>query len=74
MMESFNKFWVVWNPHGGKPTYRHLSFDDAKAEAERLAGASGLNHIFYVLECVGGCAPATPPIEWRVPLERSETF
>lgn len=32
-----NKFWMVWNPNGTMPTYRHDSPDSAVTEAERLA-------------------------------------
>ncbi len=32
-----NPFWLVWNPVGGPPTYKHPSLESAKAEAERLA-------------------------------------
>jgi hypothetical protein len=42
------KFWLVWNPDGSNPTYRHESYAAAQAEAKRLA----LRHPgqeFYVL-------------------------
>ena len=44
-------FYVVWNPRGNSPTYRH-SFDyQARAEAERLAQLNP-GQEFYVLHAV----------------------
>ena len=31
------RFWTVWSPDGGAPTYRHISRQAAVHEAERLA-------------------------------------
>lgn len=42
-------FWLVWQPHGRSPIFRHATDDGAKAEAGRLARENpGLE--FYVLE------------------------
>lgn len=30
-------FWLVWNPSGGRPMFRHSTEEDAKTEAIRLA-------------------------------------
>lgn len=35
--ELRGEFWMVWNPAGRNPTYRHLSESAAVLEAERLA-------------------------------------
>lgn len=43
------KFWMVWNPDGGKPQYRHSYKVNALAEAERLAKTHP-GETFYVLE------------------------
>lgn len=32
-----SSFWMVWNPQGNQPTYKHPTRDSAVAEAERLA-------------------------------------
>jgi hypothetical protein len=42
--------FLVWNPEGRAPSRQHLSLDDARAEAERLAGRNPGSR-FYV------CAP-----------------
>ncbi len=47
-----NPFWLVWNPHGGVPTYKHPSFDSARKEAERLA-AENPDQSFFVLGTQG---------------------
>lgn len=47
-----NPFWLVWNPQGGSPTFKHPTFDSAKAEAERLAKLHP-NQSFYVLGTCG---------------------
>lgn len=44
------QFWMVLGT--GQPTFRHPSFDSAKAEAERLARAVPGSE-FVVLESVG---------------------
>ena len=37
MIHYAAKFWIVWNPAGKNPKFRHTSEDSAKAEAARLA-------------------------------------
>lgn len=44
-------FWMVWNPNGHAPTYRHPSLNAATQEAERLAKANP-GRTFVVLESV----------------------
>lgn len=46
-----DKFWMVWNPDGESPMYKHDSEFDAKKEAERLAVCVP-NGKFYVLEAL----------------------
>jgi len=48
---KMNKFWVVWNPNAGAPTFRHPTREQALAEAERLA-ARNPNAAFVVLEAL----------------------
>lgn len=52
-----NEFWMVWNPAGRSPTFRHTTKAFALAEAERLAkDHPGQN--FYVLQAVSrSCSP-----------------
>ncbi len=45
------KFWIVWQPESGSPTYRHDSLEAATKEAERLAEATRTRE-FFVLEAV----------------------
>lgn len=51
MIKQVNRFWMVLNLAGEAPTYRHRSFDAARAEAERLAQKHP-GQIFVVLEPV----------------------
>lgn len=44
-------FWLVWNPDGGPPTYRHDTQDGAIGEAERLARAHP-GARFFVLQAI----------------------
>lgn len=44
-------FWLVWNPNGRSPTYKHPSVECATAEAERLARIHP-GQTFVVLESV----------------------
>lgn len=38
MNEQRERFWIVWCPTGSEPpTYRHVAYDHAVREAERLA-------------------------------------
>lgn len=43
------KFWMVWNPEGGPPTYKHPTEQSAITEAERLA-MNNPRATFVVLE------------------------
>lgn len=47
-------FWMVWNPQGHAPTYRHPSQEAAAKEAERLARLNP-GHRFHVLEAKAMC-------------------
>jgi hypothetical protein len=48
---SDTDFFVVWNPNGNNPRFRHASLDGAKAEAKCLAAATpGAD--FYVLHAL----------------------
>ena len=51
-------FWMVWNPKGNAPTYRHPSKDAAIQEARRLAMYNP-GQEFYVLRTVA--KTVTPP-------------
>ena len=58
--QPVNKFWLVWNPQGHSPHYRHLTEESARTEAARLARCSPTDH-FYVLEAKSRFE-AAPPI------------
>ena len=59
------RFWLVWNPNGRSPTFRHHSRQSATTEAERLANQNpGLN--FFILEAVAG---RLAPIGEAAPIE-----
>lgn len=51
MDEHPSDFWLVWNPMGGNPAYRHLGSASATVEAERLASLNP-GQEFYVLHAI----------------------
>lgn len=57
-------FFLVWNPNGGNPTYRHKTAEAAKEEAKRLCDANP-GETFFVLEALGkvAAAPVVKP-QW----------
>lgn len=60
---EYPPFWLVWNPAGRAPTYKHTSRGSAKAEAERLANLCP-GETFVVLQSV--CEVERPqPLVWR---------
>ncbi len=56
-------FWVVWNPQGQSPTFRHPSQQVATKEAERLARLNPKQR-FHVLEAKGCCIFDPQPVTW----------
>lgn len=54
-MAMDNTFFVVWQPESGNPQCRHRTYEQAKAEAERLAESSPRRE-FYVLQAVSKSA------------------
>lgn len=54
-------FWMVWNPQGCAPTYKHVTVESAKAEAERLA-KNNPGQRFHVLMLQGTCSYNT--VNW----------
>ncbi len=52
MADPIGRFWMVWNPQGRAPTYRHNSRAAADAEASRLSSANP-GRVFVVLKAVG---------------------
>lgn len=59
--KKHHEFWMVYGHNQRAPTYEHLSYSAAEAEARRLAReAPGIT--FFVLEAKRGFMLATPPI------------
>jgi hypothetical protein len=56
------KFWMVWNPSGRAPTYRHPTKASALDEARRLAESNVGQH-FFVLKAVGGAFAISGPAQ-----------
>lgn len=54
-------FWMVWNPHGQAPTFRHHTAKSAMTEAERLATANP-GQRFHVLEAKSVCVSTS--VRW----------
>lgn len=48
-------FWVVWNPNGQNPRYRHASRLDAEQEAGRLARANPGKEFFVLAAATVVC-------------------
>jgi len=61
--ENKKEIYVIWNPKGQNPRYKHTSLEDAEKEAERLAKANP-NQEFYVLKAVGK-VKGSVSIEWE---------
>lgn len=53
------RFYMVWNPHGRAPTYRHPTYQVAKEEARRLARENPGNR-FIVLGALSFHATRDP--------------
>lgn len=64
---ELEKFWMVYrvdgicNDHNYEPSYRHLSLESAKEEAERLCNLT--KGIFLILEAMELCRLKN--IEWH---------
>lgn len=58
-MHKIERFWLVWNPNGRNPTYRHTTRESAQIEAERLA-ALNPRQSFFVLKAAGGALANQP--------------
>lgn len=65
--ESNSKFWLVWNPNGSSPRFRHLTMESAQTEAQRLARQSP-SDCFIVLEAIARYE-AAPPVQ-ETPLQQ----
>lgn len=57
------ELYVIWNPKGKNPHYKHTSLEDAEKEAERLAKENP-NQEFYVLKAISK-AKGTVKVEWE---------
>lgn len=51
MKELLKTFWVVWNPDGRAPMFKHHNRESAETEAERLAKLNR-GYSFIVLQSV----------------------
>jgi len=54
-MLSQERFWLVWCPDRGEPSIKHLTREEAKFEAVRIATREA--KAVHVLECVGSAYP-----------------
>lgn len=74
------RYWMVHNPSGQCPAFRHDTIESARKEAERLARKTG--QTIVILEATIFCKPVNVPIEWAAvpygasdePLPGPETF
>ena len=49
-------FYVVWNEKHGPPTFKHMTEEEARKEAERLT-VTNPGNTFHVLMVVATCGP-----------------
>lgn len=61
-MEPIVKFWMVYRDDGHAPTYRHLTKENARREASRLAGDNP-GKKFFVLAAVDVLTSPVGPVE-----------
>lgn len=61
-MREQPQFWMVWNPEGRAPTYRHETGESARDEAKRLARIHP-GQTFVVLCAMRGYVLAKPEPE-----------
>lgn len=54
-----NTFWMVWNPAGRAPVFKHESAESAKNEAKRLAELN-IGQNFIVLQSIGEASIEKP--------------
>jgi hypothetical protein len=59
--DSMERFWLVWNPQGRNPNYRHARKAGAEAESKRLATQYPGTR-FYVLSALS-FAQTREPVE-----------
>ena len=64
MSSEVKKFYMIYNPKDGTPRVKHYNYEEAKAEAERLAKKE--NTEIYVLFVAGVCR-RVPLVEWCYP-------
>lgn len=64
MSKPHHPGFLVWNPEGRHPRYRHQTIDSAAQEAKRLA-AENAGHVFYVLVPVGAAHVARPEVPFH---------
>ena len=57
------KFWMILNKNGSRPTVEHNSLNSAEKEAERLAGLNP-GQQFIILESLKYCEIKNPVI-WK---------
>ena len=63
--EPKQELYVIWNPKGSNPKYKHTTLEEAEKEAERLANANP-NQEFYVLIAVKKAVGKTSvKVEWE---------
>lgn len=63
-----SKFWMVFVEGSATSKYPHESRNSAMLEAARLALLSANEgKRVYIMEAVGSCITAKPPLEWEDP-------
>lgn len=62
MPEKQMRFWMVWNPEGRQPQYKHFTRTEADMEAQRLARVNP-EQSFYVLKAVSGFKSQPSPVD-----------
>ncbi len=66
-----DRFWLVWNPNGNAPRFKHETESSARQEAERLARLHS-GETFILLEAVAAVKKPEPPVQWEELIDPDE--
>lgn len=73
IMEDSTPFWLVWNPTGFPPKYKHSSVESAEAEAARLARCNP-GQEFFVLRPVSSTEKSDLTVRRFAPADQDIPF
>lgn len=62
--EIDDSFWIIWNPYGYNPRFKHNSEESAITEAERLSN-NNPDSEFYILKAIHMAKTPKVKIKWK---------